>query len=377
MSDTIRGILRIPKDHPRIHQTKPFGAMFDGPLENPNLVIGIELEIENVSSDVVANIDEQFWSAERDYSLRPVDESYEFISKPAPTAIAIPNLIKFFNQIELDENNYSDRTSVHIHTNVLDFTVEQFTNLVLVYPIFEKVLFQFVNFYNTTNRYGYSRDTNLYCVPWGQCLIHKRVLNTIKRSFKGEVALSWQKYTALNVVPMWDIGTVEWRHMHGTNNVDKLVKWINIIGSIMKYAGNTPHEEVCKVLHRLNDDSAYQQFFKAVLSDTLPYTDEYAQLMAQGVILAKYGMITGNGAKEARVTATIPPNSVFGVSALNEIMFQEAEAVVQYRNSVAEMLNNNGIRPQEEHAVNPAPPLRYITDAEEADMFEDFEEEDE
>lgn len=271
------------------------------PCSNPDLVVGLELEIENISRGRDYYQDEAggFWFVEEDGSLRPRGEAWEFISKPAPMGVALAEMRILFDRLKFTDDNYTDRCSVHVHTNVQDFTQEQLANLALVYPVVEGILFRYVNHYKKKEEQGYCRDTNLYCIPWSDCRMNR---NFVQRFFDNPEAYvsgrrnelgsrQWEKYTALNFIPVGGQGTVEWRHMHGTADLEKLTTWMNVIGSIMKFCKENDFSDIVKTIKVLNDVSTYQQFFTAVLGDTLPYLDEYRKPMSEGVVNAKYSLV--------------------------------------------------------------------------------------
>lgn len=266
---------------------------------NPDLIVGLELEIEDVRFGL--NYNENMWRMDRDGSLRPAEYSFEFISLPMKLSGALAELGDFFKKNNFKDRlkHYSDRTSVHVHTNVLDFTQEQVATLALVYTVMEHPLFEFINKTDAIDEYGYSRDTNIYCIPWTQCRMSGEFVGSLFANPRSTVK-AWQKYTALNLLPIASQGTVEWRHMHGTNNMEKLSKWLNIIGAIMRFSKETDFKDVEKTILTLNDTSAYQQFFDAVLKGTLTYDAQYARQMSNGVICAKYALINKDKKKEMK-----------------------------------------------------------------------------
>jgi hypothetical protein len=116
----------------------------------------------------------------------------------------------------------------------------------------------------------------------------------------------------LNLLPIIRQGTVEWRHMHGTNDMEKLKIWFNIIGSIMKFAKQVEFDDVVKTVKTLNDTSAYHQFFDSVLQGSLPYEEQYGAALADGVINAKYSLINWEkyGSKPAKKKSDVFANYV-------------------------------------------------------------------
>lgn len=274
-------------------EVKPFSKSKVEPVEcaAPDQMVGVEIETEECPRGLAYYVDTlpDIWTVKTDGSLR--GQAFEFITKPAAIKILIPELADFYAKTGFtDKRNYTDRCSIHVHTNVLDMTQQQLGTLCLVYSIVEDLLFQFVNYYAVENPEGAYRDTNIYCVPWNQCRMNH---NIVSRMFDNPdfAFKSWQKYTALNLIPVRAIGTVEWRHMHGTANMEKLTKWLNLIGSIMNYSKRTDFEIVVKTIRELNDTSAYQRFFSDVLGDYLPYEQKYERALSAGVVNAKYAII--------------------------------------------------------------------------------------
>jgi hypothetical protein len=290
-------------------------------VTNPDLMVGIELEIENLTRGYDWYVDRAgpFWSVVEDRSLRPHGQAWEFVSKPAAIGVTLAELALLFPRIEVtQERNYSDRCSVHIHTNVTDWTQEQVASLALVYPAFEQIIFQFVNHFKKVDEQGYCRDTNLYCIPWSDCRMNR---NVVEKLFDAPSAVAnrdggsyvWQKYTALNLLPIAQHGTVEWRHMHGTCDMEKLGTWFNIIGAIMAYCKATPFNSIVETIKVMNDVSTYQQFFAEVLQGALPYKEEYRKLMFEGIVNAKYSLVNWEANKDKPKPKSLSAKTVLGV----------------------------------------------------------------
>ena len=178
------------------------------PCVNPDLVIGLELETENcgaLSASTYSKIcGKTNFRMETDGSLRGV--AYEFISQPMFSTNALAALDDFFGATKFTDDNYTDRYSVHVHLNCTDLTTQQVSSVALLYTIMEEILFEFV---------GGDRDTNIYCIPWNQCRQHLDLVNKFLRD-SDYILRGWNKYTALNLLPLRSQGTVEFRQMHGT-----------------------------------------------------------------------------------------------------------------------------------------------------------------
>lgn len=257
---------------------------------NPEQLVGLEIETENCGRDASWYVQHlsKLWDTKTDGSLR--GNAFEFISRPATIGTTLAELEEFYKLTQFAEYNYTDRCSIHVHTNVQDMNPHQIATLCLVYAVIEEVLFEFINFYKVADPRGKYRDTNIYCVPWSQCRMNYQIVSKmfddLEYSFR-----NWQKYTALNLIPVKTLGTVEWRHLHGSADMEKISIWLNVIGSILRYSKTKSFEEVVETIKSLNDNSAYRQFYNDVLGGWIPYEDKYAVAISIGVVNAKYALI--------------------------------------------------------------------------------------
>ncbi len=137
------------------------------PTPDPSLLYGVELEIENTDSDLAV----PGMRAVEDGSLR--NNGWEFVTQPM--TLSNPNhcLSSFFDGRGFSDENYSERCSVHVHTNCLDLTFSQLAAICMLYQVFEGVLFNFI---------GNDRDKNIFCVPWSETNLSYRTVNRIEEA---------------------------------------------------------------------------------------------------------------------------------------------------------------------------------------------------
>lgn len=259
-------------------QTKTFSKATPLEAADPSLLYGVELEIENTA--------EQEWlvtgmRGEPDGSLR--NHGFEYITQPMTYSNAAHCLSTFFTRSKVTDANYSERCSVHVHTNCLDLTIEQLTSLLLLYQTFERVLFNFI---------GHDRDKNIFCVPWSQTTLHYGVA---ARLVKGDTSAvhQWQKYTAVNLLPLLEQGTIEWRHMHGNCDLQYILKWMNIIGNMYRVARAQPLTDIKKEIVELNTNSQYRVFMSNVFQNYFPelMTTSSEEDIEDGVLQTKYSLL--------------------------------------------------------------------------------------
>lgn len=261
------------------------------PCKDPALVYGVELEIENVpgANDMVV----PGMEAKRDGSLR--NNGMEFITKPMTYSNLAYCLNTFFTKNKLSDANYSERCSIHVHANVLDLEESQVQSIALLYQVVERVLFAWI---------GYEREENIFCVPWHQTNLTYRTLGG-----KAEKLRGWEKYTALNFLPMFTQGTLEFRHMHGHHDVARILKWCNIIGSLFAWARAYPLAYTKDLLLQLNTSSAYDLLMHQVFGDLVAEFNNvknYSVLLEEGVLDIKYALITKEEKEPPKTIAPAP-----------------------------------------------------------------------
>lgn len=252
---------------------------------DPSLLMGLELEIENVPNweDMgVAGV-----TSVEDGSLR--NNGREFLTKPATFSVAYNILHRFFEKNKLTADNYSERTSVHVHANCQDLTKEQLAAVCMLYQVFEKLFYAFI---------GEERDRNIFCIPWDQTLITYSTIDAVLGA-KGIHSLkSWQKYTGLNLLPLFSLGTIEFRHMAGTNDLEKIAVWMNLIGSLFAYARKHPINDIKDTLVNLNSTSAYEDTTHRVFTFWTKHLLDvpgYRPFLEEGVLNMKYSLLRNTG----------------------------------------------------------------------------------
>jgi len=169
---------------------------------------GIECEIESVEPDQSFN---NFVST-HDGSLR--NDGMEFISRPLDRETLIESFQNLHASIKLyePEQAFSPRTSTHVHINCRNLSLEQTRQLVLFYALFEDFFFAMVD---------KDRRANIHCVPLTETFLPQIYKYDMIRYVK-----SWHKYTALNVLPLGKLGSIEFRHLQGTKDDQLLHEWL-------------------------------------------------------------------------------------------------------------------------------------------------------
>lgn len=187
-----------------------------------NRFYGIEIELEQIR---LASVPPSLWTYEGDGSLR--NRGMEFKSiEPLPIATAKDSLIMlddFFERHGM-EPEANDRCSVHIHMDVRDMSNNQIYNMLCNYSLIEPMFFAHV---------AEHRADSHFCVPYYHCRDTARaIMNAIKDHEPNEVSMQGRKYMALNVLPMYRFGSVEWRHFPAVLPVKRVIPWLDLIDTI-------------------------------------------------------------------------------------------------------------------------------------------------
>ena len=259
---------------------------------DPSLLYGVELEIEGIPGNPEA-LYVPGMRGERDNSLRENAHGvpWEFITKPATYSVLVTMLEQFFSKANLTlQKNYSERCSVHIHANVLDFTTEQLKSLCLLYQVFERLLYAFA---------GNDRDKNIFCVPWSQTQLTHAIIDSLTPEGIPNLR-NWQKYTGMNLIPVTTQGTVEFRHLPGTPDVKRILDWAALLGCLFAYARTVPYEQIKSRIIEINTTSAYAGTLNDVFTTWAPLLDSPAKnfLLEEGVLDVKYMLISAGKKKE-------------------------------------------------------------------------------
>jgi hypothetical protein len=214
----------------------------DIPSVNSKQVLGIEVEVENyTTTDKSVS---QVWTRKEDGSLR--NDGVEWVSAPLLASDIPAALFNLLGQyLDKDQCCFSPRTSIHVHANMQEWEPEQVAVLVSWYTVFEKLLYRFT---------GRGRANNIYCVPLMENPSTLRYLLT--QEFIA-AADRWTKYTGLNLLPLRNLGTVEFRHMHGTFDIKKVVTWIRLLCRLLDFVESHTLDWHLKALSDLDSSTDF------------------------------------------------------------------------------------------------------------------------
>jgi hypothetical protein len=217
-------------------------------------MVGIEIEVENMKYPVAL---QAYWEGKVDGSLR--NNGVEFVSVPLQIKQVQLALEHVYTQMyEKNIPDFSNRTSIHIHVNCRDLTQDQIFNFVLLYALFEKHFYQVA---------GARRMNSIFCVP----LFRTNQMSSLKDIVYG-MQPHWQKYCGINLLPLFQnnvtqgYGTIEFRHLYGTKDVNEILHWINDIICLRIFACEISKDELLANIKQMNTTSSYMSLYAQVFA---------------------------------------------------------------------------------------------------------------
>lgn len=210
-------------------------------------MMGVEIELENVAFQSAGS--REYLSINQVHPALPLTSAFlvvedgslrnnglEFVSKIGMTGgqiiTRLPELLN--EEVFAGMPTVSPRTSVHVHINVLDLTFGQLKKMLLWYLLLEPV------FFSLSGR----RDKNIFCLPLlnSHFPIHMLFENYQARDFLYITGHKFRKYSALNLVPIGNIGTVEFRHHTGTCDPTVITNWMLFLYEFFESSIGDPNE---------------------------------------------------------------------------------------------------------------------------------------
>jgi Putative amidoligase enzyme len=210
--------------------------------------VGIEVEVEAAQHD--RNPNPNVWVSKGDGSLR--NNGIEWITVPIPARWAPAALDDLLGNCLSKSCCFSPRTSIHVHVDMQKYETHQVMDVVLLYTLLESALYQYT---------GRGRIKNIYCVP---------VFDTsMLRGQAGRGNLSstlqgWSKYSGLNLLRLADLGTIEFRHMHGTFDSHKVAVWIRLLIKLCTFARDAGTEHIRKLVQSSEQSINVQSLLREV-----------------------------------------------------------------------------------------------------------------
>lgn len=198
---------------------------------------GIEVEVEGMhalrdkrDADGDYNIG-KYWRVISDGSLR--NGGVELVCRKPVKEAELTVVLLALDSILKDETpEFSVRTSTHVHVNVRDMTLVQVIGLYMLYSAFEPVFQRYIR---------HERRFNLFCLPMGMCTEHvqkvmQHAVHAQSEAHGFERLANIGKYSSVNTGRVCDLGTIEFRAMHGADDLNRIQEWCGILSRLRSAA---------------------------------------------------------------------------------------------------------------------------------------------
>lgn len=241
-------------------------------LVNEDTFVGLEVEVEQVARQTgICVLDGvTVWKNTLDGSLR--NNGREFVSIPLRGKEILFALDKLYALLRRDPNcvghEFNYRTGLHVHMNVRDMDEQKVLDLILLYTVMEDFFYSFA---------GQERKENIYCVPINCSDKFTDFMGLLESPHPTRhLREGWTKYMGLNILPINRYGTLEFRHLRGTNDPEHIIKWLNLIFSLKNYVLKTTRKDLLDTITKLNTTSEYLGFVTDVFGDLLRDIPDFA-----------------------------------------------------------------------------------------------------
>lgn len=189
--------------------------------------IGVEIEVEGKR---LPRLD-KYWRNEHDGSLRG-EENMEYVLQKPGTLKEVREALDYLDNAYKKNKSVVDdtvRAGVHIHVNCQELTMCQLYSFFCVYMILEEMLVKFC---------GEHREGNLFCLRIKDadytlsCIRRAMLTKDFRQIFHNDDL----RYSAMNVKALGDYGSLEFRTMRGTRDLDLIYTWAEILFNLREYA---------------------------------------------------------------------------------------------------------------------------------------------
>jgi hypothetical protein len=234
-------------------------------LALPLAKVGVEIEVENSpfrnnNSEYVKHFPE--WKAHLEHpegSLR--NAGMEFSTKGGYVGGELVSAIRDFCE-EAKKVGFSEgypRAAIHFHIDVTELSASQLLNTILCYMMFENSFFSFAGEWRRTCGFCDGLLTSQDEYPEMAALLYDMENFDIKKLQDRDNTFS--KYMAVNLKPLYEQGTIEFRHLPTTFNFERIMQALNM-ALCMKRFGKEVDTDPVAYLQRYGPSAMVRKVFK-------------------------------------------------------------------------------------------------------------------
>lgn|ERR1700749_980258 len=237
--------------------------------------IGLEIEVEGARLPRLAD----YWRNETDGSLKG-EESMEYVlAKPGK----LEDVRKALDYLELCYRSCGSRVDdtvragVHVHINCQHLSMTELYNFITVYLIVENLLVKWC---------GEFREGNLFCLracdaEWMLDVLRIAAKDN-KKQFRARFHRDELRYASMNLKALGDYGSLEFRAMRGTRDLDLIYQWAETLYGLREFAKT--FEKPSDIIEQFSMGGA-ENFLERALgaNKDMFMCDQYMDLLWRGI----------------------------------------------------------------------------------------------
>lgn len=238
----------------------------------PTDLVGLEFEYEGVENpNLPSHTYADFFAYHEETSLK--DHGAEYVFAAPLFGSDIFNAVTWLVEYAV-ENKWkcTKRTGIHVHLDVRDLEVPQLAGLTILYAALEPILYKWV---------GDGREASHFCLPlysaddalYRTCtIIRSALMDDEKGSLNAlQQAENYHRYAGFNLHALAKFGSIEFRHLQTTHDLQRIWDWINMLMSLKAAALRLPTSDgaVIKMMEKFGVVETLNYVFPASLANKL------------------------------------------------------------------------------------------------------------
>lgn len=223
---------------------------------------GVEIEVdgENLPRAKVSKDFDKYWKVEHDSSIKGKIEDAEYVFKQPLSLVDTKKALDVMEArfVELDSVvNEAVKAGVHTHLNIQSYTPLELLTLITTYYLLED---HFVHWA------GKSRVGNHFCLRAkdAEAVVYKIIKTCETRDWR-HLNTDNIRYASLNLNAMHKYGSIEFRSMRSTRNLDVIYRWVELIDQLEK--GAKKFASPRQVIESFSELNAGNNFVEFVMED--------------------------------------------------------------------------------------------------------------
>lgn len=251
--------------------------------------IGLEIEVQGYH---LPRIDNMFWKTEEDGSLKGAGEGLEYVlKKPVEIGSLYEILTQWKKAFDGCKVVPSYHAGIHVHANLQGHTPKQVINLLVCLIVLEDILVKWCGPTREGNHFCLRTSDTDYLINFLRGMIVEGDFSFLKKGggpfgdgvFGGDDNI---RYSAFNLKALYQYGSLEFRSMASTMDIDRIFTWCSTIHRIVRESKK--FESPSNIITDISV-GGYNDFLHRMLgvNSHLYLVDGYQRLMREGVVRAQ------------------------------------------------------------------------------------------